>query len=597
MELALAAGHGGIGSTIAHPGGEGGEGSPWYDSGVVMRGEEGRSVDASASGGPDPLIGQVINGKFRIHRAIARGGMGRIYYATQVPFERPVALKVVQADTVNEEESQFLKRFLQEASILAKLQHPNVVMLFDYGRIEQSSVERYFIAMEYLDGETLASRFKARGALSTAELLVLVRQIMRGLREAHSRGIVHRDLKPSNILLVKESDGGDLVKLVDFGIGKVIQRNAVAEDLTQEGVMVGTPRYMAPEQFDGTVSPASDIYALGTIMYQALTGTLPFRGTTLAEFMVAKFAHAIPRIREVNPHSDAPDSLEAVIMGMLARGAHERPGLDALAMQLGAVEEEVFGTPHSMRRNLTGSGPQLSLSPSMRVPRGPTPASGVVNAQNSLVPPTMVLPSERSGVGNAVALAAMGLTPRPMSTSARPEPPARPKTPVLGVAISLGVLVALAAGAGWYATSHATTRAADAHADATTAQAAQAGSAAQAGAKPAATAASFTFEIDSTPRGATVSEGDHVLGETPLEVTIERASVASGPRTFTVKKDGYIHATVTQGPSDADTKTMVALAAQPSKHPRSSTHSSGGSAPAQTSKPQGNGGLDIRLNR
>ena len=146
-------------------------------------------------GSRDPLLGTVINGKFHVERAIARGGMGRIYYGTQAPLGRPVALKIVKADTVNEEESQFLKRFLLEASILAKLQHPNVVTLFDYGLIEGAPVEMYFIAMEYLNGETLTERLRTRGALPAHEALVLFRQIARGLREAHVRGIVHRDLE------------------------------------------------------------------------------------------------------------------------------------------------------------------------------------------------------------------------------------------------------------------------------------------------------------------------------------------------------------------------------------------------------------------
>src|SRR4051812_19393381 len=176
------------------------------------------SAESASDARRDPLIGAVVNGKYRVQSAIARGGMGRIYYATQVPLDRPVALKVVQGDGDHEHESQFLKRFLQEASILAKLQHPNVVTLFDYGKVEGSHVEQYFIAMEFLAGETLTNRLKSRPRLSAAETLILGRQIVRGLREAHKRGIIHRDLKPSNIILVPEGDGSEIVKLVDFGI-------------------------------------------------------------------------------------------------------------------------------------------------------------------------------------------------------------------------------------------------------------------------------------------------------------------------------------------------------------------------------------------
>jgi len=188
----------------------------------------GGARDPAQAHARDPLVGSVINGKFHIHRAIARGGMGRIYYATQAPLDRPVALKVVLTEGHNAEEVEnFLGRFLQEASILAKLQHPNVVTLFDYGKIESGALvtgETYFIAMEYLAGETLSARLKQRNMLATAEVLFLIRQIARGLREAHSRGIVHRDLKPSNIILVPEGDGSELVKIVDLTVTEALDR-------------------------------------------------------------------------------------------------------------------------------------------------------------------------------------------------------------------------------------------------------------------------------------------------------------------------------------------------------------------------------------
>src|SRR5262245_4888375 len=136
---------------------------------MALRGDDADQGSSPAARASDPLVGTLINGKFRVDRAIARGGMGRIYYGTQAPLDRPVALKIVKADSIDEEESQFLKRFLLEASILAKLQHPNVVTLFDYGLIEGAPVEMYFIAMEYLNGETLTERLRSRGALPAHE--------------------------------------------------------------------------------------------------------------------------------------------------------------------------------------------------------------------------------------------------------------------------------------------------------------------------------------------------------------------------------------------------------------------------------------------
>jgi len=519
----------------------------------------------------DPLIGAVVNGKYRVQSAIARGGMGRIYYATQVPLERPVALKVVQGDGDHEHESQFLKRFLQEASILAKLQHPNVVTLFDYGKIEGAHVEQYFIAMEFLAGETLMHRFKAVGRMNAQEVLVLGRQIVRGLREAHKHGVVHRDLKPSNIILVPEGDGSEIVKLVDFGIGKVLGRAGDNQDLTQDGVFVGTPRYMAPEQFEGHAYPASDLYALGTILFQAIAGRLPFIGSSMSELMVAKLARPTPTVREVTPDANLPDSLEALLMHLLARRPEERPNMDQLHQHFMLCEEEVFGTPHSMRRGnssgphsfgsgasaaysmrQTGSGPLPSGSnsvPHLSASGGSSVVTGIPSMPMQLrVPPTVVaqIPSY-----------AAQLTPRPLAASTMPSMYEK-KSSRAPLVIGIVVLLLFLGGGGAY-----WARARQASITANTAgsgQAAGAGGAAGTATGAATVDAAFTLTIDSAPPGATVSEGENVLGETPLKVAIDRASVSSAPRTFVITKEGFAPQRVTQGPSSESVRSVVSLA-------------------------------------
>ncbi len=532
----------------------------------------------------DPLVGSVINGKFHIHRAIARGGMGKIYYATQAPLDRPVALKVVRADTTNEEQANFLKRFLLEASILAKLQHPNVVTVFDYGRIEsgagdgRSGGEQYFIAMEYLAGETLSARLKQRQFLATPEVLFLIRQIGRGLREAHSRGVVHRDLKPSNILLVPEADGGELVKIVDFGIGKVVAAEDVTRDLTQDGMMVGTPRYMAPEQFEGTASPASDIYALGTIVYQALAGALPFHGSTLPEFMVAKFAHDIPPIRSVNPQAYLPDSLEQLVLRMLARQPDARPALDELFTQLSYCEQEVFGHAQSGPSSMTGPR-YLAATGS-----GPIQRPSQRLSEPSRVPPTILAPVPVPGFPPGT------LTPRPMATSMRPPPkPAGGKIALLAVLL-VGILAA--GGVGVWAMK----RSNDAAASSTVAS----GTPVPLDTSPPTPASAdptFTFALDSNPQGASVYEGDKLLGVTPIQIPIERTTVRAGNRMFVVKKDGYVSASVPQGFTDeATAKQMVTLAPDPQGgKPKAHTGPAGGGVKPVGPRP--GGGDDIRLNR
>lgn len=381
---------------------------------------------------PDPLVGTVINSRFLVEKALAHGGMGRVYYGRQRPLDRPVALKIVKADTLNEEESQFLKRFLLEASILAKLQHPNVVTLFDYGRIEGAPVEMYFIAMEYLAGETLSKRLRVRGALPVDESLVLFRQIARGLREAHLRGVVHRDLKPSNIIIVPEPDG-EIVKLVDFGIGKL---DSGGEDLTRKGVLVGTPRYMAPEQFGGESSSASDVYALGTIVYQTLTGVLPFAGTSEVELILAKLQRAVTSMRVANGPRELPESLESLVQQMLARSPTERPTLDGVFAQLSACEEEIFGKPISLR-SISGASAPIS-----------TGGKTVPPSSRSITPPPNVssLLPRVSGPESAPVPSATDLTETTSIETAALRSPRR-----VSIAAAFGSLL-LVGGAGLWAT-------------------------------------------------------------------------------------------------------------------------------------------------
>lgn len=652
----------------------------------------------------DPLVGTVVNGKYRVHSAIARGGMGRIYYATQQPLDRPVALKVVQGDGDHEHESQFLKRFLQEASILAKLQHPNVVTLFDYGQIEGSHVEQYFIAMEFLAGETLTHRLKNRPRLAAGETLILARQIARGLREAHKRGIIHRDLKPSNIILVPEGDGSEIVKLVDFGIGKMVGRPGDAGDLTQDGVFVGTPRYMAPEQFEGHAYPASDFYALGTIMFQALAGRLPFAGSTMSEFMVAKLARDVPGIRELAPDTQIPDSIEILVRHLLARRPEDRPSMEELHNHLMVCEEDVFGTPHSMRRGnssgphsfaqtganfaQTGSGPYSMRQTGSNSHAAAVPPSGsagafgisgtqpqgwsaphlpvVPNSQSSMpslpyaggdplrVPHTMVaaipnlaqitprpmaMPesvgpqSVRSPSHGAQSHGAQSLGPQshgpqshgsqshgPQSHPPQSHPPqshasqSHPPQSAQPAGGSRTVLVVIAAGL--VALCIILGAIYLQHAKSTVAQAPPASSSA-----PADTAAPppadpvFTLTIESQPSGATVTEGETALGDTPLNVTIDRASVAAGPRTFVLRKEGFAPSQVVQGASTDSVHSVVALAplspsaplapdgsgsvkSRPPAPGRPVAQAPGPAKPPASAGPGGKDpGLDIRLKR
>src|SRR5579872_4666812 len=235
-------------------------------------------ASAARSKGPalsDPLVGRVINERFKITGVIARGGMGKVYRAEQAPLGRVCAVKVLNPNYAGGQDPEFHKRFFLEASTAAKLTHPNTVTIFDYGRTED---DIYFMAMEYLDGVTLHRAIRQAGFFPQERAAHIARQMCRALREAHELGVIHRDLKPANILLVEHGDEVDFVKVLDFGLVKnVSETRAGGEELTQAGLFMGSPKYMAPEQIRGDrVDTRTDIYALGIILYEMLTGKVPF---------------------------------------------------------------------------------------------------------------------------------------------------------------------------------------------------------------------------------------------------------------------------------------------------------------------------------
>ncbi|MGZ3423910.1 MAG: serine/threonine protein kinase, partial [Polyangiales bacterium] len=199
---------------------------------------------ATKQSGPDPLLGRSINDRFKVTGLIARGGMGKVYKAEQAPLGRVCAIKVLNPNYSGEHDPEFHKRFFLEASISSKLTHPNTVTIFDYGRTDDNI---YYMAMEFLEGRTLHRALREEGPFIEERATHIARQICRSLREAHSLGVIHRDLKPANVYLIEHGDETDFVKVLDFGLVKNID-DTKGEDLTQTGLFMGSPKYMAPEQ-------------------------------------------------------------------------------------------------------------------------------------------------------------------------------------------------------------------------------------------------------------------------------------------------------------------------------------------------------------
>ncbi|MEZ4391861.1 MAG: serine/threonine-protein kinase [Polyangiales bacterium] len=285
------------------------------------------------------MIGLTINGRYRVQTVIASGGMGRIYLAEQIPLGRPVALKVLHSRfTTKIDDPEFQRRFLLEASILSRLQHPNIVTLYDYGRIDAAGEDTFFMAMEYLAGDTLHARLRLRGALAPGEATGLARHIARGLREAHRQGVVHRDLKPSNVMLVPGEDGGESVKILDFGLVKVLSDDS--EELTKEGAFLGSPRYMSPEQIaHGRVDLRTDVYSLGVILYQCLCGRTPFESENSVHILMAHLHNAPPPMRERSPGVAVPERLERFAMRCLEKDPAHRPAtMDDFLRELSECE-------------------------------------------------------------------------------------------------------------------------------------------------------------------------------------------------------------------------------------------------------------------
>ncbi|MCA9576448.1 MAG: serine/threonine-protein kinase [Polyangiales bacterium] len=281
------------------------------------------------------MIGRVINDRFRIVSVIARGGMGKVYRAEQAPLGRQIALKVLEATYEGDSDPEFHKRFFLEASTQSKLTHPNTVTIFDYGKTED---DVYFIAMELLEGRTLHRYLRDEAPLSASKATHIARQICRSLREAHSLGIIHRDLKPANVFLVQHGEQADFVKVLDFGLVKDLGDKG--EDLTQTGLFMGSPKYMSPEQIRGDrVDGRADIYALGVLLYEMLTGRAPFERPNSVNILMAHVHEDVPPM--ATHHVEVHPALEGLVRRALAKAPGDRfSSMDEMLSALTNVASE-----------------------------------------------------------------------------------------------------------------------------------------------------------------------------------------------------------------------------------------------------------------
>lgn len=271
----------------------------------------------------DPLLGVLLDGRFQVQRVLGEGAMGRVYQAVEVPRGRPVALKVLDTRHGLGREAGFHQRLMVEAALTARLAHPNTVRVLDSG---QTAHGLSFIAMEYLEGESLEALLE-RGALPWWRVVGMAQQMACSLREAHALGVVHRDLKPANVIRLDAGDGPDHLKVLDFGLVKsfVEGHDLEGRAITEQGMVMGSPPYMAPEQGESNwADPRSDIYSLGIVLYEALTGRVPFEGSTPLEVIMKHIRQPVPPLRAPPGLEPIPASMVALVTKCLAKSPMHR---------------------------------------------------------------------------------------------------------------------------------------------------------------------------------------------------------------------------------------------------------------------------------
>ena len=255
------------------------------------------------------IKGQLIDERYKIIKSIGEGGMANVYLAYDTILEREVAVKILRGDLAEDEK--FVRRFQREANSASSLKHPNIVEVYDVG--EDNG--KYFIVMEYINGKTLKSLIKKRGVLTVEEVVDIMLQLTSAVSCAHDSYIIHRDIKPQNVMILEDGR----VKITDFGIAMALNSN----ELTQTNSVMGSVHYLPPEQANGSGSTIkSDIYSLGILMFELLTGKLPFKGENAVEIAIKQMREPIPSVCEISP--DIPQIVENVILKACAKNPKNR---------------------------------------------------------------------------------------------------------------------------------------------------------------------------------------------------------------------------------------------------------------------------------
>lgn len=357
-----------------------------YAVGVIFCPSDGNALATRAGdGGPDPYLGQTLQGGYRIDALIGAGAVGRVYRARQLAVERDVALKIMHRDLALDPTLQ--SRFRREARIAGSLEHPNLARVLLLSDLEQNGLSVPFLVLEYLEGVSLRSALAAQGALPVDRTLHILLQISDALGEAHQRGIVHRDLKPENVMLVQRGDDPDFVKLLDFGVARVIGEQRVATVATRAGAIFGSARYVAPEcAMGGASSPASDVYALATLAYECLTGSTPFDGDNAIQVLLKQQSQPVPALSEGRAGKAIGSELARCIEQNLAKTPDARsPNARAFGE---ALARATNSGPFSCETRKGYANPVLPASPASPAPSSSRATLPKIKRTQSPPPPT-----------------------------------------------------------------------------------------------------------------------------------------------------------------------------------------------------------------
>jgi serine/threonine-protein kinase len=481
-----------------------------------------------------PRPGDVLAGKYRVESTLGAGGMGVVVLVEHIELGQRMAIKLMTPGVNHEQQN--VMRFLREARAAAGIQSEHVVRIFDVGTFESGAP---YMVMELLRGEDLGQLLVTVGRLPIHEAVDYVLQACHAIAEAHAMGIVHRDLKPSNLFLSRRSDGTPLVKVLDFGISKAInpdkEGGAFSANLTATSAVMGSPLYMSPEQVRNAkqVDARADIWSLGVILHELLTGAPAFNADTLPGICAAIIADEPPPLRTLRP--DAPPELEGIVAKCLEKSVNGR-------------FQSVRDLMAALRTFASG---RLQLSPNSRPIASTMPSS---DSSRNRANPAGYRSSHSDATQAAPPMNRLRTTPSPFEKSAAPVASSAVPTPgsrkPLVIALVFAAVAAIAIGVFALRRSEQGPTSAASKLE-----------------QVPGPRKSFTLLIDSTPSGAAVVEGDTVLGNTPIQISVDNDGARREPRKISIRREGFQPYSILQGPSDDNVRVLANLVESPAETP------------------------------